>query len=851
MRSSCCGLDWPARSRGTAVARCGTERAGHRAIRAPAASTRHRARWTDDRANHASLRDARDARRRDRVSGAIAAPCAGDDDARRRPTRRRDPDDRDQLLAARRRPGRSRSAARRAGERSTSTSRSSAAGSPGLWTAIALTDTDPALRVVVLEAETVGVRGERPERRLLRGEPDPRPGQRDPPLPRRARAPRARGRRRTSRASIAFTREHGIDCDLEETGTLVARRPGRTRSRSSGPGSTRPPSTARTLEFLDRDAVQAEVHSPLWQAGLYRPPGRDVAARPGQARAAGSPGSRASAACAIHEGTPGHRRSSGAPAASRSATADGATVAADHVVVATSAYSGWLRRLSTAVRAGLRLRPRLGAADARRSGAAIGWARPPGPVGREQPVPLLPADRGRPDPVGRLRRDLLLGQPASARSSTGGRRRSRSSRRSSSGAFPQLDGLALPVPLGRRDRHDVAVHGHVRPDDGRPRDLRPRLHGPRASAPAAGPAASSATSSCARTRTCSGCGSSGARRSRSRPSRSGRWRSRRSATSSTGPTATRAAAASCSGRSTRSGSASTPSAATPAVPRPRRTDQLQRDATARSPSHRGCRRPGTDARTIRSRAGDPSRTRWPSCHDHAVPTPRHRPARRAGRRGQSRLASEGLCRRGSDARRRSRRVARTLAGTREGRPSSHPRSANAAEAPSRDLRRARVVGTAGRDSRPAARPARAPSGQAGVATQFGSSRSSVASGSEPWPRTASWKARRSNAEPSRAVSSRAEPLDLALADLVGQRLARPADVAVGLDVRVGLGQAGRRAGSRSTAGAASAARGARCRRRGGRPARPGASSIPNRSPSLRKRPISSASRSLYRPQPST
>ena len=28
--------------------------------------------------------------------------------------------------------------------------------------------------------------------------------------------------------------------------------------------------------FLDRDAVQAEVHSPLWQAGLYRPPGRDV-----------------------------------------------------------------------------------------------------------------------------------------------------------------------------------------------------------------------------------------------------------------------------------------------------------------------------------------------------------------------------------------------------------------------------------------------------------------------------------------------------------------------------------------------------------------------------------------------
>ncbi len=43
--------------------------------------------------------------------------------------------------------------------------------------------------------------------------------------------------------------------------------------------------------------------------------------------------------------------------------------------------------------------------------------------------------------------------------------------------------------------------------------------------------------------------------------------------------------------------------------------------------------------------------------------------------------------------------------------------------------------------------------QAGVATQFGSSRDSVASGSEPWPRTASWNARRSKLEPSRADSS--------------------------------------------------------------------------------------------------
>jgi len=44
--------------------------------------------------------------------------------------------------------------------------------------------------------------------------------------------------------------------------------------------------------------------------------------------------------------------------------------------------------------------------------------------------------------------------------------------------------------------------------------------------------------------------------------------------------------------------------------------------------------------------------------------------------------------------------------------------------------------------------------------------------------------------PVAGAQLRPEPLDLALADLVGERLARPADVAVGFDHRVGLGQPG-------------------------------------------------------------
>ncbi len=42
-------------------------------------------------------------------------------------------------------------------------------------------------------------------------------------------------------------------------------------------------------------------------------------------------------------------------------------------------------------------------------------------------------------------------------------------------------------------------------------------------------------------------------------------------------------------------------------------------------------------------------------------------------------------------------------------------------------------------------------GQAGVVTQVGSSRASVASGSEPWPSTWSWNSRRSNRDPSRSA----------------------------------------------------------------------------------------------------
>jgi glycine/D-amino acid oxidase-like deaminating enzyme len=215
-------------------------------------------------------------------------------------------------------------------------------GFTGLWTAIALTDTDPTLRVVVLEAETVafgasGRNGGFCEASLTHGLAN---GIRHFP------DELARLEREgidNLAGLVAFTQEHGIDCDLEETGTLaLADQPHQVDEFRAWVDEAA--EHGEQLEFLDRDAARAEVHSPLWQAGLYRPPGRDILVDParlcrGLARVVRERG------VAVHERTRVtnlERRAGGVAIA----TAGGATIRARHVVVATSAYSGWLRRLS-------------------------------------------------------------------------------------------------------------------------------------------------------------------------------------------------------------------------------------------------------------------------------------------------------------------------------------------------------------------------------------------------------------------------------------------------------------------------------------------------------------------------
>jgi len=216
------------------------------------------------------------------------------------------------------------------------------AGFTGLWTALALTDTDPTLQVAVLEAETVafgasGRNGGFCEASLTHGLANGIkhfPGEL---------ATLEREGIENLQALIDFTRAHGIDCDLEETGTLsLANQPYQVDEFRAWVDEAA--EHGEHLEFLDGEAARAEVHSPLWQAGLYRPPGRDVLIDPaklcrGLARVARERG------VTIHERTRVSRLERRAGGVIVGTTA-GATVRADQVVVATSAYSGWLRRLS-------------------------------------------------------------------------------------------------------------------------------------------------------------------------------------------------------------------------------------------------------------------------------------------------------------------------------------------------------------------------------------------------------------------------------------------------------------------------------------------------------------------------
>ena len=215
------------------------------------------------------------------------------------------------------------------------------AGFTGLWTAIALADTDPSLRIAVLEQEVVGFGASGRNGGFCAASLTHGLANGLLHFPDEIDVLQAEGRRNLAEL-VAFVRDEGIDAELETTGAIgVATEPWQvadlegwldTMAAHGEPGT-----------FLDRDELQATVHSPRFLAGIRQGPDDNVMVNPAKL-ARGLAVAAERRGVAIHEGTRVERLDRRAGGV-RLTTGGGGTVDAARAVVATSAYSAWLRRL--------------------------------------------------------------------------------------------------------------------------------------------------------------------------------------------------------------------------------------------------------------------------------------------------------------------------------------------------------------------------------------------------------------------------------------------------------------------------------------------------------------------------
>ena len=207
------------------------------------------------------------------------------------------------------------------------------AGFTGLWTALALTDRDPSLDVVVLEARTVGY-----------GASGRNGGFVDPSLTHGLHNGHShfpaeiddlvRLGNENFAELVAFVGEHGIDAQLHSVGVLdVATEPWQAEELADAVEVYG--AAGERVHLLDADETRKLVDSPTYLGGLHRPDAGGTvdpgALARGLARVARERG------IVIHEDTPVTGITTDGPGV-MVATSDGA-VRADRAVLATNAYS--------------------------------------------------------------------------------------------------------------------------------------------------------------------------------------------------------------------------------------------------------------------------------------------------------------------------------------------------------------------------------------------------------------------------------------------------------------------------------------------------------------------------------
>ena len=251
------------------------------------------------------------------------------------------------------------------------TSPSSAPATPGCGRRTTSPKADPSLRVVVLEAETAGLRRQRPQRRLGVGAVPRRRWTRWPGV-------LARGRDRACSAPCTTPSTRSAASPPPRAGTSTAPRAARSaspapRCSSSGPASEvahgAPGASARTdSELLDADEARERLGATdVLGAHLHPALRRDP---PGPARARPRPRRRAPLGVTIHEGTrvDGHR------ARASCARAHG-DVRAPHVVRATEGTPRRCPGTGATLAPVYSLDARHRAAARARSGTRSGWPR--------------------------------------------------------------------------------------------------------------------------------------------------------------------------------------------------------------------------------------------------------------------------------------------------------------------------------------------------------------------------------------------------------------------------------------------------------------------------------------------